>query len=231
MQADNLAKTHAMLANLVASARTQPPPCSAPIPPGLPAMMQTRGQTGTATAPAEKPTPIARHIISPKALGAQGSVYVKNPAVDPTVLAKLQKGDYVAIDEAGRIIYAEHDEGASSNRLTISQVLHIMAMRNIWYTQHYNGPEREEFAAGMQIYLMRVVKNIERHSLDTVCSIDRELLQHALLPFSQGDTTSIELLHMHYRTYEDEAYDLQKDRQHTGVMYMITAIKQQQQGR
>lgn len=70
-----------------------------------------------------------------------------------------------------------------------------------------------KLAAGLQIYLMRAMKNLERHSLDTmVRSIDRDLLQHALLPFSQGNTNAIvERLHLRYRTYEDDALVAQKD--------------------
>lgn len=80
-----------------------------------------------------------------------------------------------------RIVYAKKDEAAAnqplqmysnggggtvlkaqSSKLAISQVLHVMATRNIWYTQHYAGPKPEELAAGMQIYFTRACNDLLR---------------------------------------------------------------------
>lgn len=53
------------------------------------------------------------------ATGLQSIAYIKSPTADPVILAKLQKGEYVSIDEAGRIVYArivyaKKDEAAAN---------------------------------------------------------------------------------------------------------------------
>ena len=99
---------------------------------------------------------------------------------DADTIALLEKGAFVSIEAACKIIYPNRDDGrsaqqmqlqksSSSNpgisfapvpmRYTPGQVVSAIVTRTIWITHHYTGPQREAFCAAMMAYAHKICGN------------------------------------------------------------------------